>query len=522
MEYPYLFAQTPVSSNKLRAKYTILLFRVVMIVVLLSIVLNVSILRAINEDYTLPPIAILVAGISQLVFFVPYILLAVFFLLWMNRAYQNLHQAEVKGLSYSKGWAIGVWFIPIANFFLPDTIMKEIWDKTQDTFRDEQPYEKKKNALVSSWWFAYIIAGIFKAISYYLFIHQAIEAGYAIAIIGNVISLFALVYGVRMVKNISVFEKEMMDRAATIYQAHVTASVKNYLETINPSPGNTLYGPVEIASPFPVKETFSPQVEYAMVGDHTDNSERSKFLLLGLKVLIFITFLFGSICVYIATETKSGDQYEIFQAASRWLDKIIWSGSLVFGITFIILLLWMKRAYSNLHNLDVKGLSFGANAAVYSWFIPGANLFLPYVILQDINRHLQQVINREKFPAGKHPANHTIIIIFWLLLLLSGVFLYKCLTGMSQQFSFSFYMLPNVSYYAWFGIYAAITGGAAFYFGIMIVNAVSSLEAQLFSRLEVEVENMEEVMSDKEEVISDKEEVIGDKEEKISDKEIRE
>lgn len=500
MEYTYLFAQTPVTSNHLRAKYTILLFRIVMVIILLAIVLNFSVLKVFTENYQVPSIALLIVSVAQLAFAVPYILLAVFFLLWMNRAYQNLHQAQVEDLSYSKGWAIGVWFIPVVNLFLPDKIIKEIWDKTQEAFRNGQPFEKKKNTLVSFWWFAYIFSGILKVVAYFLFSEREFEMAYVVAISSNVISLFAALYGAKMIRNISVMEQEMMDRAAMIYQAEVSASAQHYLEKTNPvyaENTTSVAGEMISLSPFAKKE--SPQTEYTLVDDFTDNSERAKFLIIGLKLLILGAFLFGGICAYIATETKSGDPYEIFKAASHWLDKIIWGGLLVFSVTLIILMLWMKRAYNNLHNLDIKELSFGADAAVYSWFIPGANLFIPYIILQDINRHFQQAVNREKFPADKHPTNHTVIIIFWLLLLLSGILLYKCLIGMSEQIYMPFYGLPNVSYYAWFGIFSAIAGGFAFYLGIIMVNNISALEAQLFARLEEEHREEEIIEYPKEE-----------------------
>lgn len=501
MEYPYLFAQTPVFSNKLYAKYTILLFRVVMIVTLLAIILNVTTLRVYTENSQVPLIAFQIMGIASLAFVVAYVLLAVFFLLWMNRAYHNLHRAQVENLSYTKGWAIGAWFIPLANFFLPDTIMKEIWDKTQEAFRNEQPFEKKNHSLVSFWWLAYILSGIVKVISYYLMINRVIEGAYVVAIISNVISLFALLYGSRMVRNISISEEEMMERAATIYQAQVAASAKNYLDIINPSYAESIPSVLgEAEAPVQLKENPSPKKAYTLVGDFTDNSERAKFLLIGLKLLVFAAFFLGVICVYMATETKSGDRYEVFQAASRWLDKILWGGLLVLTATFIILIAWMKRAYTNLYHLGIKNFSFSPDAAVYSWFIPGGNLFMPYSILQDINRHMQQEINGEKFPVDKRPANHTIIIVFWLLLLLSGIFLYKFLSGLNQQFSFIFYLQPDITYYAWFGVFAAVAGGIAFYFGIMMVNAISSLESRLFQKLEEAAQNNEIIDGLEEEV----------------------
>lgn len=54
----------------------------------------------------------------------------VLFLMWFHRAYSNLKALGAKGLQYSPGWAIGAWFIPFGNLFIPFRIAKEIWNKS--------------------------------------------------------------------------------------------------------------------------------------------------------------------------------------------------------------------------------------------------------------------------------------------------------------------------------------------------------------------------------------------------------
>lgn len=54
----------------------------------------------------------------------------VLFLMWMHRAYRNLKPLGAKGRQYSPGWAVGAWFIPFGNLFIPIRIAKELWTKS--------------------------------------------------------------------------------------------------------------------------------------------------------------------------------------------------------------------------------------------------------------------------------------------------------------------------------------------------------------------------------------------------------
>lgn len=52
------------------------------------------------------------------------------FLMRIHRAHRNLRPLGAKGLPYSPGWAVGAWFIPFANLFIPFRITKELWTKS--------------------------------------------------------------------------------------------------------------------------------------------------------------------------------------------------------------------------------------------------------------------------------------------------------------------------------------------------------------------------------------------------------
>ena len=61
-----------------------------------------------------------------------YIITAVIFFFWIHRACSNLDYLKVTDTRFTPGWAIGWWFIPFANIFMPYQVVKELW-KTSDT-----------------------------------------------------------------------------------------------------------------------------------------------------------------------------------------------------------------------------------------------------------------------------------------------------------------------------------------------------------------------------------------------------
>jgi hypothetical protein len=65
-----------------------------------------------------------VSGISQ---FVLYAAIGVCFLVWFWRARSNAAAFVPDGHRMAPGWAIGAWFIPVANLWLPCRVALDIW-----------------------------------------------------------------------------------------------------------------------------------------------------------------------------------------------------------------------------------------------------------------------------------------------------------------------------------------------------------------------------------------------------------
>lgn len=83
--------------------------------------------------------------------------LVVFFCIWAYRVAANVRALGADGLRFSPGWAVGWFFIPIANLFVPFSVFREIDRASQPTgFVDTEAW--KSNApgvVITLWWLAW-------------------------------------------------------------------------------------------------------------------------------------------------------------------------------------------------------------------------------------------------------------------------------------------------------------------------------------------------------------------------------
>ena len=75
------------------------------------------------------------------------------FLLWIYRISRNLHCIAGEDMTYSPGWAIGSFFVPLANLVIPFLAVKEIWHVShKDRSISHSP--------VTDWWALNIISTV--------------------------------------------------------------------------------------------------------------------------------------------------------------------------------------------------------------------------------------------------------------------------------------------------------------------------------------------------------------------------
>lgn len=101
-------------------------------------------------------------GIVQLVIWLAQ---AVIILVWIRLANRNARALGARNMEFTPGWAIGWYFIPIANLWKPYQAMAEIWRASSGS-----PDWKtgSTSAALTGWWFAWLAANVLGRLSFQL------------------------------------------------------------------------------------------------------------------------------------------------------------------------------------------------------------------------------------------------------------------------------------------------------------------------------------------------------------------
>ncbi|MBA2947780.1 DUF4328 domain-containing protein [Streptomyces himalayensis] len=152
------------------------------------------------------------AGSAQLLLLV---VTACVFLVWFSRARRNGEVFALDGFTRKPGWAVGSWFVPVGNLWMPYRIAVEIW-------RASSP-GRTSPTLVNAWWAAWITASLlswFGGQSYGRAEEaDAIEQAVSVLLLADVLDIAAAVLAMAFVWRLS----GMQDAKATHAQGPLTS-----------------------------------------------------------------------------------------------------------------------------------------------------------------------------------------------------------------------------------------------------------------------------------------------------------
>ncbi len=158
----------------------------------------------------------LALGLLYIAFTVVFLGCVVVVATWLYRAHANLHDADVDGLEFTPGWAVGWYFIPFANLFKPFQAMRELWTASHaevDKFGDEAPSE------VKLWWGAWISGNIISSVSSRILLMG--EGGASSTTVGNALGaastaliLVAAVLLTKLIDNVTAAQRGGVTAAA--------------------------------------------------------------------------------------------------------------------------------------------------------------------------------------------------------------------------------------------------------------------------------------------------------------------
>lgn len=90
---------------------------------------------------------------------------AIAFLVWLCRAKANAQALGAADMMVSPGWAVGWYFVPLANLVMPFTTMRELW---QASARPRDWQVAPGSPVIPVWWACWIGAGISGSASFLL------------------------------------------------------------------------------------------------------------------------------------------------------------------------------------------------------------------------------------------------------------------------------------------------------------------------------------------------------------------
>jgi hypothetical protein len=97
---------------------------------------------------------------ANAVFVLVQVVLAVLFIVWTFRAAKNNEALDRRNPRFTSGWAIGGWFIPIANLVIPLMLIQDLWrGATPEIPRGDTRWRSARGSvLVGLWWTVWILS----------------------------------------------------------------------------------------------------------------------------------------------------------------------------------------------------------------------------------------------------------------------------------------------------------------------------------------------------------------------------
>jgi hypothetical protein len=147
-----------------------------------------------------------------------YLCTGVAFVAWFHRAYTNLRAFEHEPL-HRTGWAIYGWVVPIANFFRPYQIAREIWHVSDPQRAREAwvPIEGSPPLLVA-WWALWVVGNLIGQVSFRMGMHaDTIDSLRSLTITNLIVdglSVVSVPLAILLVREISSRQETLWSRAA--------------------------------------------------------------------------------------------------------------------------------------------------------------------------------------------------------------------------------------------------------------------------------------------------------------------
>ena len=164
-------------------------------------------------------LALALTGVLGLTTIAVYIATVVVFLMWLYRVSNNV-AAFGATTQHSSGWAVGSFFVPIMNLFVPYQAVRDIWKKSEPNATDAFSYGVSPPGFFPAWWGFWIVSNISSNAYFRMTLAEApVEASAMVGILSEILSIAAAVFAIQVVKEI---DRRQEERARNLQEAFPT------------------------------------------------------------------------------------------------------------------------------------------------------------------------------------------------------------------------------------------------------------------------------------------------------------
>lgn len=136
---------------------------------------------------------------------------AIVFLVWLYRAVGNARALGATDMMVSPGWAVGWYFVPLANLFMPYATMRELW-KASARPRDWQLADAPPTIVL--WWVFWVLGNITGIAAFRLDMEFG-DSGGMLSLISSIFTCVAAPLLARLIAGIEALQEQAQGTAAS-------------------------------------------------------------------------------------------------------------------------------------------------------------------------------------------------------------------------------------------------------------------------------------------------------------------
>lgn len=211
-----------IKNNDFRASQAIMILRVIIIFDVLMIAFDVMELNMIMKMVRGVPMAQNAErqnDIRQLMLSIFYMIVSfcsgVAFLGWLHRSYSNINRLGFEKTRYAPVWTILSFILPVVNFYLPFSIVRETYMKSGSSLEQSGgTIQRSIKTSVFSWWWIFWLISIGSSLVYLLLLKLPMTKDnrimlMTVAIFSDIIDIPAAVFAIKVIAAINKVEKNL-------------------------------------------------------------------------------------------------------------------------------------------------------------------------------------------------------------------------------------------------------------------------------------------------------------------------